>query len=183
MTIHTEVAKKDYVNFNLYHLKNAKSNKKIRIIVYTFGLAIFVFMYVFRNHYFWDSYVAGFISQVILWSIIYLLIFYLPAPLIVRLQVKMMLKDGKHNDFIGKQTITLCDDHLEKTNLNEASQIKYSSIEKICHGYGCYFIYTGSIKAIIVPDAAFVEDTQKHEFLSLLKQKTGRSVIYSRRAR
>ena len=94
--------------------------------------------------------------------------------------VKVYLKSGKHNDFIGEQTLTLSDIGIEEKNSFGISQTYYSTIEKICHSDDCLLIYIGAIKAIIIPITAFPDDKQQEDFVSLIKQKTGIDVTYSK---
>lgn len=101
---------------------------------------------------------------------------------VVRLLVKLMLRDGKRNDFIGKQTLTMHDEYIEDENSATSSQTKYTAVEKICYGYGCYYIYIGSMKAFVIPEASFSSEMQKQDFLSLLARKTGLEVICSKRS-
>jgi len=182
MKIDYTVTEKDFVHFNLYHVKNSKWGKWLFAPPFLLAIVIIIH-FLFRDNGFGILHTIIFIAM---FAILMGILFMLMNPLFdwcMKWLVKMELKRGKHNDFIGPQTLTLQDEFLEDGNSHMTSQIKYSSIEKICCDYDCFFIYIGAIKAILVPLACFTDDVQKQAFLDLLKQKTGLDVIYSKRAK
>jgi hypothetical protein len=126
-----------------------------------------------------------YISKVIaaLITLITVLAFFLASKFLNWIGIKLQLRSGKKNDFIGNSTLFLNDDFIENANSSITSQVKYSSVEKICFGYNCFFLYIGAIKAIIVPVSAFTDDSIKQKFLYLLKQKTGLDVLNSRKSK
>ena len=183
MTIHYEVTVQDYVNFNLYHLEISKSGKIIRMLMILLPLSLFVmpFLRLISRRGNADE-MLGHVIAVIIVAAVSSLTFYLFLRLtytpLIKWQAKMQLKDGKANDFIGEQVLTLHDDYIEGTNAQMTSRINYSAIEKICYGYDCYFIYIGAVKAIIVPHRCFTDSPQRDAFIANLKQKTGHDVMY-----
>jgi len=182
MKIDYTVTEKDFVHFNLYHTKNSKLAKWFILLPFLTALVI-ITRFIFRDNGFDILHTILFIAtSAILMGVLFMLI----NPLFdwsMKWLVKMELKGGKHNDFIGPQTLTLHDEFLEDGNSHMTSQIKYSSIEKICCDYDCFFIYIGAVKAILVPLTCFTDDAQKQAFLTILKQKTGLDVAYAKRAK
>ena len=189
MTINFEVTEKDYINFNLHHMKTLKFTKIFNILFHLVALLL-AYRIVSNVPSFavlegFAAYIIFFIFLALLWIAFYFLFSYILfkelTTVFMRQSIKALLKKGTYNDFIGYQTLILHEDFLESANEHTNSQIKYSYIDKIYFDYGCLFIYLGAIKAIIVPAAAFSSDAQRQEFLALLKEKTNLDVIYSKR--
>ena len=178
MTIHYEVTEQDYVNFCLYHINNSKSGKRLNMVMYRIIPFVFFLIPLVRLL----SNLAN-LSEVLIpllgsfiiaavGALAFLLSIRLTRTPIFKLFAKMQLKEGKSNDFIGKQTITLHDDCIEDANAHMSTRINYSSVEKLCIGYDCLFIYIGAVKGIILPLRSFTDMAQKNDFMHLLKQKS-----------
>ena len=175
MTIHYKVSEKDYVNFNKNYLKNSKLNKLLNIFYILIPILFFLTygLDVLRSTTS-EEMITNIIAS-ILAVLIFIIVMLVFNKLIFPFIIKLSLKGGK-NDFIGKQTLTLYDDFMEDGNSQMTSRINYTSVEKICYEYDCFFIYLGTIKAIIIPVASFSDTTQRDEFITIMKQKTGLDV-------
>ena len=137
MTVHYEVTVQDYINFNLYHLKTSKSGKMLHMFMYRIApLAFFVLLTLrlISLHINAAEEVPGrlFISIVLAAFAALMFCFFLKLmySTLIKWLAKMQLKDGKSNDFIGKQTITLHDDFIEDANVQMTSRINYNHIRK-----------------------------------------------------
>ena len=177
MTIHYYVTENDFINFNLYHWRTSKSGKKLRIFSLMLPLLMFGAMLwiTLRRAAVSEAIAAALAGHIVVAAVLALILFLfikLSLRPAIRLQAKMQLRDGKFNDFIGEQTITLHDDFFEDGNIRMMSRINYSTVEKICCGYGCLFIYIGAMKAIILPLRCFGDASQKESFMALLISKT-----------
>ena len=181
MTIHYEVTVQDYINFNLYHMETSKSGKRLHILMFRVAPLLFILISFARfitlrqriNAGEISTYLTGLIVITVMGVLVYFLFLKLIYTPSIKWYVKLALKDGKSNDFIGPQTITLHDDYIEDTNAHMTTRINYSSVEKLCRGYNCLFIYIGAVKGIIIPLRSFSDSIQKEKFATILKQKTG----------
>lgn len=179
MTINYEVTEKDYIDFNMYHMKNSKEFKVGKIIL--FGLLLLVFAFsLWRGLQNRPDEILGhtvFIITFIIFVVVPVLIVWLPFRPLAKWSVKLQLKGGRYNDFIGEQKMTLHDDYIEDANARIVSQIKYTTIEKICYNRDCFYIYIGAVKACLVPARYFSDKAEIKAFVALLKQKTGLDVV------
>lgn len=178
-----EISEKDYINFKIYHMSNLKSTKIANIICFVF-LSLFLFVEPFLTllndpgvEHKW----AAFIILLLAALTGSFVLVYLLYKFSMKINLKKHLKSGKHNDFVGSQTIVLHDEFIEGFDKYSSSKASYAAVEKICFAFNYFFIYIGAIKAIIVPLSAFSGDGQKKDFLDFLKQKTGLDVLVRKR--
>ena len=174
MTLNYEVTEKHYIDFNLFHYKNSKIWKFIYVLRFISFIPLIhgTLVLVLNHNIDFSERIGAFISG-LLGSVVLIFIMFSLFDFLMRWSVKAYLKSGKHNDFIGEQTLTLTDIGIEEKNSFGSSQTYYSTVEKICRNDDCLLIYIGAIKAIIIPITAFSDDKQQEVFLSLIKQKTG----------
>ena len=183
MTINYDVSENDYINFNMYSYEQSGLMKKTNILTVIGSLLIlfFAIRIGLRNPNVYDTTSASNIIASIIVGIVLSLLFIFTTKLtfkpITKWGIKTQLRDGKLNDFIGPQTVTLHNDFIEDGNVHMTTQIKYSAVEKICCAYGCLFIYIGATKALIIPLRCFADAGQRRDFAVLLKQKTGHDII------
>jgi len=168
------VTKKDIVKFNKYHIKNSLHGKIIYIFMCVI-IPMYLYYSVMKDSVYKEEGILYYISAAIVIVIIGVILFFVMG-VAVDISVRLSLMGGNHNDFIGKQTIVLYDDYIEESNANITSRINYTSVEKICFGNNCIYIYIGTIKAIVITGNAFINAEQKQNFLNLLGQKTGLSL-------
>lgn len=173
MTIEYNVSEQDFVNFNLFHAKHSKQAKNAKLLSVYGGAALCFFMLVFvlvvmRGYDTVSVCVYGAIIA-ILWVIFF--------PKYYEFRVKKILakhiSEGKNNDFLGHQKLTLQEDCMEKISDSSTIHIKYTAIEKIAHDYDCVFVYVGAIQAFIIPFSAFPDAEQKSRFIEEIRKKSG----------
>ncbi|SHN52048.1 YcxB family protein [Desulfovibrio litoralis] len=174
MTIHYKVSEQDYINFNIDHYNNMKSQKNKRFV---YGVILLMFFFLFLPFLNDNS-----LSLVeIISSVFFLIAWFIFFPKIInvfiRKSVREYIKNGKANDFIGNQTILLADDYIETLNATTQSRIQYAAVERICTGNQLFYIYVGSVKALIIPFSAFENEEIKNSFFEIIHQKTGLNVL------
>jgi hypothetical protein len=90
--------------------------------------------------------------------------------LALKLQVKMMCKDGKSpygkNNHIQFNT----EDINEATELSER-KVKYSNIERITESKNSVYVYYSALQAFIIPLSVFESERQKNDFIAFIKRK------------
>ena len=116
MTIEYVVSEEDYINFNLYHRANSKQYLKsilwMRIIGAIFIFIIFLLLInnlLNSGTYTHPIAIIGAIVGAIAWIVV------IPTSVMhsTRDQVKKFIAEGKNNDFIGPQKLTLHDNYIE----------------------------------------------------------------------
>lgn len=175
MTIEYDVSEQDHVNLYLYHAEHSPRAQKASWRWFC-GYAVLLFAGVFwnaaRNNFHAGAIFGGsFISFMLM--LLSLLAYPKLYNRIYSRQIKKHISEGKNNDFIGHQKMTLKEDCIEGISPNTTAYTKYSAVEKIGCGYNCIFVYIGAIKAYIIPLSAFESDTLRDAFLALLTEKTG----------
>ena len=168
MTIVYDVSEQDYVNFNLYHMKHSRQAKRVMLLEkYGYALVLAAACYVGG-----EFYIGALCAGAIL-ALAWILVYPKYRKNRVSRMVKRHINEGKTNDFIGHQELTLNEDCIDEVSPGTTSQTKYSVVERIGCDYDCIFLYIGAIKAFIIPLSAFSNDEQKEEFFAILKDRTG----------
>jgi len=171
MTIEFYITEKDYINFNLFHLYHSKSIKLFLSII-RYGVPVIVLLW----NLFWVIIEnSGFLVLVPYCVLMILWIIFIPklTESINKSTVRKQIREGKRNDFIGWQRITLHEDYIGEAAVNITSNINYEAIERIGQGYGCIYIYIGAIKSFIIPLSAFTDINHKIMFMNFIEHKTG----------
>ncbi|MCL2617161.1 MAG: YcxB family protein [Defluviitaleaceae bacterium] len=171
MTIEYNVSEEDYINFNLFHQRNSKYGRRLSFLM-RFVPAVAILAVAFIS--FSDVFFLAFgMFVAFMWVIMY--------PRYEKdgytKAVRKFIREGKANDFIGSQKLSLKSDFIEEVTRSSTSQTRYEAVERVGRGYGCFFVYIGAIKAIIVPVAAFSDEGQAGKFLDILKEKTGHEPV------
>lgn len=168
MTIEYQVTEQDYIHFNFYHCNHSKQAKQARWILRYVTAALFVLAFLILYQDRPSAYIVS-----IVMAGVWIALFPIYYDNHIKRTVKKMIREGKNNDFIGPQKLTLKEDGIEEASPYSTSLIQYSAVERIGCGYNCIFIYIGAVKAIIVSLSAFSDDGQRNEFIGILKEKTG----------
>lgn len=175
MTLHYDVSEKDYINFNLYDINHKIHGKIIKLLCCVGVPVIFLrfdILYLIQNV---ENIEWLFPIVLVVISLLFVVGLHFLYTFLFKFLIKLALKSGKHNDFIGNQTLVLQDNCIEDINESMSSRITYSLVERICFDKksNCFYIYIGAIKALVLPESSFADKNQKLEFFSTLKQKTG----------
>ena len=168
MTIEYNVSEQDYLNFNLFHLNNSKQMKNTKLAL-KYGTVILCLVLLLVL--FWGQIAAQIAGGVVI--IIWIAVFSKFWDYLAKQTVKKQINEGKANDFIGPQKLTLKDDCIEEVSINSTTTVQYTAVERIEYGYECIFVYVGAIAAYIIPNSAFTDTEQRNKFTSILKEKTG----------
>ena len=180
MTLKFILTEEDIVNFNRHYQKRLPLNKINLIILIAASLFVLTFSIIrFINNEELDNIGLGlviFIPAAVIIVSATVVIFFLLFKLFDRLNEKIIAeivpktKECKKN--IGEQTLTLHEGHIEDASPDKTTCIPYSKLRKINFGYGCFYIFFGITKAIVIPETAFFAEGHRREFFDLLKQKT-----------
>ncbi|MCL2488622.1 MAG: hypothetical protein FWE80_08055, partial [Oscillospiraceae bacterium] len=129
MTIHYTVTERDIINFNLYHMNHSTVNRILNIFIGLLPAFLFIKGFIQSPPEF-DNAVDNIMSYAILVLVIVLfsLLFYFGNKHLNIFIIKMQLKAGKKNDFIGEHTLTLYEDVLEENNVVMSTRMVYSAI-------------------------------------------------------
>lgn len=150
MKINYNLTEEDYINFNLYHVKNSKTAKKALNRQRFLSPVIFMISaYVistFGGMPFLSLFISFFITSV-LWVIFYPKYFY---GLITR-NSKKMFKEGKNDGLLGDHSLIMTDEGIVDASLNRESKVVWSGIESFKEDNDNLYLYVSSVSAYILP--------------------------------
>lgn len=173
MTLKFSVTKRQYVDFNVYHFQHSKQAKRgVRIVQLVPGI-VFLLLFAYLGYIRGGQTAVLFYGMGVLIAALWMVFIPKYYARSLRRNATKMVDEGRGNDFLGPQQLTLGEERMEWVSNTTSSYAAYSAIERIGAGYGCYFIYIGAIKAFIVPFSAFEDKAQEKRFLELLFQKSG----------
>ncbi|WP_186671489.1 YcxB family protein [Sporosarcina sp. BP05] len=150
MEIHYNLTEEDYINFNLYHIKNSETGKRaLAVQRFLSPLFFIIISYVYAaisDMPFLPLFITFFIMS-ILWIIFYPKHFY---KLIAR-NAKKMIKEGKNDGLIGHHQLKMTEEGLVDTSLNKETKVTWSGITSFKEDEGYYYLYNSSVSAYILP--------------------------------
>ena len=89
----------------------------------------------------------------------------------VRRRVARQDQDSGH--LVGEYSLELRDDGLSLRKDHEQDLIEYPVITQLVEDSGRVYVFLGESGVLIIPEGAFVEDSQKQAFLRRLRGKCG----------
>ncbi|OJF94161.1 YcxB family protein [Alkalibacterium sp. 20] len=151
MIINYELLEEDFLEFNLHHIEESPSQKKIywvlrillpllcAVAIYSVGAALFD-----QSSVYWSILAIGFF---IMWVI------YYPTQhkKILLNQTRKLLSEGDNSSLFGKKTMTIKEDVVTVTGEDEQVQIKRENINTIKQYEELILLYNSSVSAIIIP--------------------------------
>lgn len=148
--IYYNLTEEDYINFNLYHIKNSETGKRAlalqRFLTPLFFIIISYIYSLISEMPFLPLFITFLVTS-ILWVIFYPKYFY---GLIVR-NAKKMIKEGKNDGLLGNHQLKLTEEGLVDTSLNKETKVTWPGITSIRENDGYFFLYNSSVSAYILP--------------------------------
>lgn len=167
MKIKYNLTEDDYVNFNIYHLKNSSSLKRSIMINRFLTPLIFLVM----------PFVLGNISNISFgyWAVIFVLTYILWVVLyeknlykINKKRIIKMLKENSNEGLLGEKTLEVDEKQIKSIDKSGESTIYIKTIKNIVEDKEYIFVYTNSVEAIVIPLRAFSNNEDKEKFKALL---------------
>ena len=173
MIIEHNITKDDYMHFVLYHYQHSATLLKGRFgLQLLVPLVLLLVAFYFRNIGVWFYII---LAIAIIASVLWIKYLKNIFRYILSLKLESMYKKGDFDPYIGKWTLIVGDEKLERKGADPAlnSEVNYDDIEMIVYSDSAFFLYIDSNNALAVPFSAFKDENQKDEFLEYLKEKTG----------
>ena len=150
MEIYYNLTEEDYINFNLYHIKNSKAGKRalaLQRFLTPFFFIIISYVYsVISDMPFLPLFITFLVTSV-LWVIFYPKYFYSH----IARNVKKMIKEGKNDGLLGNHQLKLTEEALVDTSSNKETKVTWSGITSFTEDDGYFFLYNSSVSAYILP--------------------------------
>lgn len=150
MEINYRLTEEDYLNFNLYHVKNSKTAmRSLTIQRYMFPIFCIAGAYLFSR----------FGDVPFLWMFIPLLVFGLIGFVFypkyfyshVARATKKMIKEGKNEGLLGNHTMLLTDEGIVDKNPTGETKVDWAGINKIKESGDSFYLYNSAVSAYILP--------------------------------
>ncbi|MBO9633208.1 MAG: YcxB family protein [Chitinophagaceae bacterium] len=171
LTLRFNLTREEFLEYNYYTSWSSPDRKGYRykyflrvLVLYGAVAAGYVYINRFRHDLLTDIFVFGAIG------IIYALI----VPLLVRRSIKSrvnaMLRETENQHILEESEITLSEQGiLDRDNASE-SRYNWEAIVKKVETKDCYYLYTSSYHAILIPIRALSSAEEKKELKRLLDQ-------------
>lgn len=170
MHIKFSLTLKNYVDFNLYHMKHSKSMRR-NFIILRYIIPLIFLICGFILYYLSNGDNVKVYFYITLGVVVYITIFSKIYVDQIKKGIIKLINEGKTDDLLGEQTISLKDDYLENNTVGGCEQLRYNMIERIEANEEYVYIYINSISAFIIPNSAFSNQEEKDKFMKILKEK------------
>ncbi|EHQ90359.1 YcxB family protein [Desulfosporosinus youngiae] len=174
MNFEYKLNEQDLVDFNLFHITYSKLSRRSYFIQrYVLSLSFLVLPFLLRR---FTNLPLGYWFVVFILLYVYWVAVY-PKRLkkIVSRKISKMLAGGKNNSVVGTHSLAISGSEIiDKSEYSEA-RTQFSDIENIVEDKEHIFVYVNSNSAHIIPLRIFENENQKQEFLTLLRQKAGKT--------
>ena len=166
-----DLTRQDYIEFNIFHIFNSKSNLRTMWFVRISTLLLcLVIPFIFRIIV--PSQTAFLITLVVLSALGIIEFINFPKQYKKRLSksVNKMLDEGNNDNFLGTRTLTLSDQGIVKVIKDGTTTNLWSSVERLAVTDNYIFIYVSSIMAYIIPSRIFSDTSDKQTFINLVEK-------------
>lgn len=169
MQIKYSLTEEDYLNFNLFHMKNSNTAKKaLKVQRYLIPIVYMVVAYVFARvldgSYILSFSIFGIMG--ILWIIFYPKYHY---NFVLR-QVKKMIKEGKNEGLLGEHLMTISEDGIHDANPQGETKVSWSGIQDMKEDEQNLYLYNSAVSAYILPKRE-VQDLEELRAILISKIK------------
>ncbi|RDW22444.1 hypothetical protein CWR48_01685 [Oceanobacillus arenosus] len=150
MEINYNLTEEDYLNFNLFHMKNSKSVMKSlniqRFLTPIFFILISYLFSLISDTPFLFAFIP-FLLISILWFVFYPKFFY---KTVIR-NVKKMIREGKNSGLIGEHHMILTEVEITESTATDEIKVKWSGIQAFKEDDEYFYLYNSSVSAYILP--------------------------------
>lgn len=167
MEIRYGLTEEDYLNFNMFHIKNSKTAKRaLNMQRFLTPLIFIVLSYVLSkvgNLSFFELFIT-FLIVSILWIIFYPRYFY---SYVIR-NTKKMIKEGKNDGLLGEHHMILTEEGIIDSTSTGETKVTWPGIKTLCEDKSNIYLYNSSVSAYILPKRE-LDDVE--EIITYLKSK------------
>ncbi len=178
MELKITISEQDYLQYNIYHAEHAPNYRGTII-----ALSLLVPFLCLLGTYFMLP-----VASPVMWAVAAVIASAIWAFTMPRRYRKMIRKQVRkrmlnNNNFVGQFKLTAMDDHLSYEGNGEKNEISYAKVVKVVQdkqetkqenkqeNKQYIYIFLGSVSALIIPPATFLDEAQRLAFLKLLREK------------
>lgn len=163
MKIDYDLTEEDYLNFNMYHVKNSKTAmKSLKLQRFLGPIFFIVFAYIFSVIA--ETEILGlfivFLIIGVLWFAFYPKYFYSH----VKRQTKKMIQEGENEGLLGEHHLLMTDEGITETTSTSETKVGWESLKEFKEDDDNFYLYNSSLSAIILPkrDVANEEEVRTY---------------------
>ena len=163
MKINYSLTEEDFLNFNMFHIKNSKTAiRALNMQRFITPIIFLILSYVISkvgNISFLELFIT-FLIVSILWIIFYPKYFY---HHIIR-HVKKMIKEGKNDGLIGQHSLNMTEEGIVDSTSFDENKVTWSGIKAFKEDKKYFYLYNSSVSAYILPkrDLHSVEEIRNY---------------------
>ena len=164
MEIHYNLTEKDYINFNLYHVKNSKTGKRALTwhrFLSPFFFAVAAYLYSVITSTPLLPRLVLFLAMSILFTLFYPKYFY---SLIAR-NAKKMINEGKNEGLLGDHQLKMTEEGIVDTSAERETKVTWSGITSFKEDEGYFYLYNSSVSAYILPKRAIEHEVEVRNYI------------------
>ncbi|RDY23460.1 YcxB family protein [Romboutsia maritimum] len=168
MKMNFEITKDDYINFNLHHLENSKSQKNtFNILRYVIPIIFSILIY-FIGTGILNQQSIYWIIVAIIFSIIWILTYPKQYKKLIAKQTDKILSEGDNSSIFGSKSLEIVDGTIVVKGDFTSETVSLESIKDIKVYEDMILIYISGFVAHIIPRRYLDKETEK-EFIKELK--------------
>lgn len=161
MEINYELTEEDYIKFNLYHIQNSPSQKKIYLFIRFVLPVIFALPIYFIG--------TGVFQQPRIYWLIIAILFAAGWPIaypkrhkkMVEKQTKKLLHEGDNSSFFGKKTMSIDKSCIKIIGEHTSQTISRENIKTIKIFDNLVILYLSAVSAQLIPTGNLNGETKK----------------------
>ena len=171
LTLRFNLTREEFLDYNYYTSWSSPDRRSYRfryftrvLVLYGAVAAGYVYINRFRHDFLTDAFVFGAIG----------LIYALIVPMLVKRSIKSrvnaMLREPENQHILQTSEITLSDQGIIDKDSASESRYNWEAIVKKVETKDCYYLYTSSYHAILIPMRAVNGEEEKKLLKRLLDQ-------------
>jgi hypothetical protein len=169
MKVQFELAKEDYIQYNLHYMRESEAIKKsffIQRYVVSLIYLVLPFILVKVSDMPFRYLMIVFLVTYLIWVLYYPKYF----ASFTKKRLQKIINEGKNVSLFGARSISLDQGGIVESSNTGESKTSWTAVERVEETNKYIFIYVSSVNAYIVPARAFADLKQKKEFIDILKE-------------
>ncbi|MCJ7842473.1 YcxB family protein [Lederbergia sp. NSJ-179] len=150
MEIKYNLTEEDYLNFNLFHVKNSKTAKKaMKMQRFLIPIVFIVIPYVLSKM--GDMSLFGLLIPFLLISILWIMFYPKYFYHYVIRHTKKLIKEGENDGLLGEHRMILSEEGIVDSASNRETKVTWSGIKTVKEDKHNIYLYNSSVSAYILP--------------------------------
>lgn len=162
MEVKFEITEEDYIQFNLIHIQNSPSQKKMyHLLRYAIPLLFTIPIYIIGTMVFNQPRMYWMIIAVF-FALIWMITYPKQYKKLIEKQTKKLLKEGDNSSIFGEKTMVIDEEDITVFSEFTSEKVAKNSIKDIKISDDLILIYLSGISAQIIPTRYLNDESRKH---------------------